>query len=413
MKAEIISIGDELLIGQVINTNASWMGTELNSIGVEVRQITVVSDTDQEIERAITEAISHVDIVLLTGGLGPTKDDITKKTLTRMFDAKLFFHQDIYEHIQILFRVKGLPVNELNRAQAELPDICEIVPNEIGTASGMLFRKDKKVIISMPGVPFEMKHMMKHHILPLLKKEFQLPFILHRTIMTTGMGESELAKVIESWEDALPENIRLAYLPRPGIVRLRLTAYGENKEQLEDVVAHEILKLNEIIPDLIFGYDDIPLEEVLGSLLKQKSKTVATAESCTGGYISHLLTSIPGSSEYFIGSVVAYAYDAKEELLGVKHDSLVQHGAVSEIVAKEMAEGVRERLKTDYAIAVTGIAGPGGGLPNKPVGTIWFAIASEQQTKAIMLRFGNDRMRNIRRGTIAALNMLRLELLNL
>ncbi len=411
MKAEIISIGDELLIGQVVNTNASWMGTELNLIGVEVRQISVVSDKDKEIQRAIEEAMKHAGIILITGGLGPTKDDITKKTLTRMFDGKLFFHQDIYEHIQILFRVKGLPFNDLNKAQAELPDICEIIPNDIGTASGMLFRKDGKIIIAMPGVPFEMKHMMRNHVLPLLKKEFHLPFIIHRTIMTTGIVESELAKKIETWEDHLPEHIHLAYLPRPGIVRLRLTAYGEKRELLEEEIAQEVARLNQLIPELIFGYDDVLLEEVVGNLLKQKKKTIATAESCTGGFISHLLTSIPGSSEYYTGGVVAYAYEAKEELLGVQHSSLVQHGAVSECVAKEMAEGVWKRLGTDYAVAVTGIAGPGGGLPNKPVGTTWIAIASEKGVKAKLFRFGNDRARNIRRAATSTLNMLRLELI--
>ncbi len=410
MKAEIISIGDELLIGQVVNTNATWMGTELNLIGVSICQNSVVSDTSNEIKRSLVEAMKHADIILMTGGLGPTKDDITKKALTEYFDGKMFFHQDIYEHIQQLFKDKGIPINDLNKAQAELPDICEIIPNEIGTASGMLFRQDNKIIISMPGVPFEMKYMMKNYILPLLKKEYSLPFILHRTIMTTGMGESELAKKIEDWEDNLPENINLAYLPRPGIVRLRLTGRSENKSELEESIAHQVNKLNKIIPSLIFGFDDVLLEEVVGNLLKQKKKTIATAESCTGGSISRLLTSIPGSSEYFIAGIVAYAYKAKEILLGVDHETLVKHGAVSEIIAKQMAEGAKNRLNTDYAISVTGIAGPGGGLPNKPVGTIWIALATPEKTITQLFRFGNDRGRNIQRAVIAAMNMLRLEL---
>ena len=410
MKAEIISIGDELLIGQVVNTNAPWMSTELNLIGVSVRQNSVISDRSDEIKRSVIEAMIHADIVLITGGLGPTKDDITKKALAEHFGGKMFFHPDIFEHIKQLFKDKGIPVNELNRAQAELPDICEILPNEIGTASGMLFRKDGKIVISMPGVPFEMKYMMKNYVLPLLKKEYALPYILHRTIMTTGMGESELAKKIEVWEDNLPENINLAYLPRPGIVRLRLTAKGENRIKLEDTIAIQVSKLEEIIPDLIFGFDDVPLEEVVGDLLKSKKKTIATAESCTGGSISRLLTSKAGSSEYFIAGVVAYAYDAKEILLGVDHESLVKYGAVSDVIAKQMAEGAKNRLNTDYAISVTGIAGPGGGLPNKPVGTIWIALATPEKTITQLFRFGNDRGRNIQRAVIAAMNMLRLEL---
>ena len=411
MKAEIIAIGDELLIGQVVNTNAVWIAGELNTIGVTVARNTVVGDDAGDIRQAVDYALKTVDIVLITGGLGPTKDDITKKALSDFFGGKMFFHQDIYEHIKELFAAKGIPFNDLNKSQAELPDICEIIPNDIGSASGMLFRKGKKIVVAMPGVPFEMKHMMQQHVLPLIKREFSLPYILHYTVMTTGMVESELAKKIESWENGLPPDISLAYLPRPGIVRLRLTAKGQDKIALENIVSQKISELKEIIPDLIFGYNDISLEEVVGNLLKQRNLTLSTAESCTGGNISRMLTSIPGSSAYFMAGIVAYSYEAKEVLLGVDHDTLVKYGAVSEEVAKQMADGVRKRTGTHYAVSVTGIAGPGGGLPNKPVGTVWIAVSSAEKTFAKLFRFGNDRLRNIQRASIAALNMLRLELI--
>ena len=409
MKAEIISIGDELLIGQVVNTNASWMAEELNNAGIRVIQISSVSDEGQHIKKSIKEAASRADIILMTGGLGPTKDDITKKVLMEYFGSKPVFHQETFEHIKRLFHARSYPVTEVNKMQAEIPDNCIVLPNRVGTAVGMWFEENGKVFVSMPGVPFEMKTLMSEQLIPRLQKTFSTGFIVHKTVMTTGIGESMLAAKIEEWEEQLPKSIKLAYLPQPGIVRLRLSGSGSDRKFLEDIIEQQVAKLYNYIPKAIFGFNDISLEEVLGNALKEKGLTVSTAESCTGGYIAHLLTSIAGSSEYFHGSVVSYTNEIKANQLGVDAMDIEKYGAVSQQVVEQMATGVRQLLKTDFAMATSGIACPDGGTEEKPVGTVWIAIAGPEGVKSKLFHFGEHRGRNIRRSALMAMNMLRLE----
>ena len=339
MIAEIISIGDELLIGQVINTNASWMATQLNLIGIDVVQITVISDKKEAIKSSIDNAFKRADIILMTGGLGPTNDDITKICLCEYFDSKLVFDESTYQRIEKLFAQRGFAVTALNRQQAEVPDKCKVIPNNNGTASGMWFEKNGKILISMPGVPFEMKTMITDYIIPQLKTLNKV-VIFHKTIHIQGIGESFLADLIKDWENQLPNNIKLAYLPQPGLIRLRLSAKGLTTDKLDEQVFAEIEKLNKIIPDLIFGYDDDTLEDVVGKLLTTKNMTVSTAESCTGGYLSHLITTIPGSSAYYKGSIIAYSNEVKMQILGVSNETLEKYGAVSNQIVKEMAIGV-------------------------------------------------------------------------
>lgn len=407
MVAEIISIGDELLIGQVINTNASWMGELLNRNGIKVKQIKTIADDKKAILKAIDDGFNSADLILLTGGLGPTKDDITKHTLCEYFDTKLIFNEEAYSRIQEIFRLRNFKVTAVNKAQAELPENCIPLKNVNGTASGMWFEKNGKVLVSMPGVPFEMKPMMENEVIPRVKAKYNTLVILHKTIMTQGIGESFLAKKIEAWENSLPQNIKLAYLPQPGIVRLRLSATGKDKEKCEKYIAELVEKLKLIIGNLIFGYDDILLEEAVGESLKLHQKTVATAESCTGGYIAHLLTSIAGSSSYFIGSAVTYTNEIKENILGVSHKTIENEGAVSETVVKQMALGAILKFGTDYAIATSGIAGPDGGTDDKPVGTTWIAIAGPRGVFVEKHHFGEHRGRNIRRAALTALFMLK------
>ncbi len=413
MKAEIISIGDELLIGQVVNTNASWMAVELNLAGINVVQISSVSDDANHIKNSIREAEARADIVIITGGLGPTKDDITKKVLMEYFNSKTIFHQATYDNIVELFGKRNYPLSEVNRLQAELPDNCTILPNRVGTAAGMWFEKGDKVIVSMPGVPFEMKTLISEQVIPRLKIKYKTPFIYHKTIMTTGIGESMLAEKIEEWETNLPENIKLAYLPQPGIVRLRLSANGNDEDAIKIEIDRQCELIKQYVPKAIFGFNDIRLEEAVADILKDKNLTVSTAESCTGGYIAHLLTSIAGSSEYFRGSIVSYANDIKIEQLAVDAKDMEKYGAVSQEVVEQMAKGAREKLHTDYAIATSGIAGPDGGTEEKPVGTVWIAIAGKEGVKSKLFQFGEHRGRNIRRSALMAMNMLRLELLEM
>ena len=409
MTCEIISIGDELLIGQVVNTNASWMAEQLNLAGIKVIRITTISDQNEQILAALEEAGKRFGLILITGGLGPTKDDITKQSLCEYFNTKLVFNEAVYQQITDIFKNRRIAINRLNRAQAEIPENCTPIKNNNGTAPGMWFEKEGKVYVSMPGVPFEMKPMITEYVIPEISKRFNPPAIVHKTILTHGMPESLLASKIEDWENKLPEYIKLAYLPQPGIVRLRLTASGQNKAELEKQISKEIINLKTIIPGLIFGYDKNTLYEIIGNLLSEKGQTLSTAESCTGGYIAHLITSVAGSSDYFKGSVVAYSNQIKEEFLNVKHKSLVDYGAVSKEVVTEMAEGVKHKFNTDYAIATSGIAGPGGGTPEKPVGTIWIAVATPSKTITRLFQMGIHRERNIHRSALAALNMLREE----
>jgi nicotinamide-nucleotide amidase len=391
MKAEIISIGDELLIGQVINTNATWIAQQLQEIGVTVKYISAIADDADDIRQAVDQAFGRVDVVLVTGGLGPTKDDITKHTLCEYFNTHLVFDEPTFENIVRLWGSRGYTISSVNRRQAEVPANCTPILNENGTAPGMWFEKDNKILVSMPGVPFEMEAIMEKFILPRLAGQQNNLVVVHKTVLTQGIGESALAELISIWEDNLPGNVKLAYLPQPGLVRLRLTAYGAEKETTVQEVENEIEKLKELIPTLIYGYGKDTMEEVVGRLLKEKRLTISTAESCTGGYLAHMITSVPGSSEYFTGSVVAYSNRIKQEFLGVSDQSLIDHGAVSEEVVREMAEGARKRFNTDIAVSISGIAGPDGGTIEKPVGTVWIAVATKTGTTAKKFMFGEHR----------------------
>lgn len=409
MRAEIITIGDELLIGQVIDTNSAWMAEQLNLIGIKVAQITSISDNREHILTTLKEASTRADIILTTGGLGPTRDDITKYTLCEFFNTRLVFNQESFENIERIFRQRGYNMTLLNRAQAEIPENCTPLLNVNGTAPGMWFEYEAKIFVSMPGVPFEMKSLMEEHILPRLQA-MSSSTIVHRTILTQGVGESFLAAKIEAWETGLPPFIKLAYLPQPGIVRLRLTGSGPDKAKLESEINASIDALYELISEHIFGEGDDTLELIVGKLLKLHGYTLATAESCTGGYISHLITSIPGSSVYFKGSVVAYSNEVKENLLGVSPKTIEKYGAVSEETVFEMAAGIIRHLKVNCAISISGIAGPDGGTPEKPVGTIWICVLTPKGAETRKFTFGEHRGRNIRRAALAALDMLRKQL---
>ncbi len=428
MNTEIITIGNELLIGQVIDTNSAWMGEQLNKEGFSINRITSISDSAEEIKNAVTEAMRRVDIVLVTGGLGPTKDDITKKTFAELFDTRLVFNEKMYRNVQKFLKGRGLKVvNELNKAQALVPESCTPIVNKVGTAPIMWFEKNGKIVVSMPGVPLEMKTVMQEEIIPRLKQKFNSGVIIHKTVLVFDYPEAELAEKLSKWEASLPEEITLAYLPAPGRVRLRLTARGSNREHLQNIIDDEVKKLDYLIGENIYGYADEPPAAIIGRLLKEKKATIATAESCTGGTIGHLITAIPGSSEYFKGGVIAYSNSVKEEVLGVDHDTLEEHGAVSAEVVEQMAEGARRLLKTDYAIATSGIAGPGGEvkekivysrcstrtvgakpviIPGKPVGTVWIGIATPGKTYSIRFSFGKIRERNIQRSAEYGLVLL-------
>ncbi|MHC1776065.1 MAG: competence/damage-inducible protein A [Lentimicrobium sp.] len=409
MKAEIITIGDELLIGQVIDTNSAWIAEQLNLIGISVVQISSISDSREHILTAIKEAESRADIILMTGGLGPTRDDITKFTLCEYFGTRLIFNQESFENIERIFRMRGYNMTLLNKAQADVPDNCTPLLNVNGTAPGMWFEQNGKIYASLPGVPFEMKALMEDHILPRLQVLSKIS-IVHRTILTQGVGESFLAAKIEAWETGLPSHIKLAYLPQPGIVRLRLTGSGRNKDVLESEINALTDALYELISEHIFGEGDDSLELIVGKLLKQHKYTMATAESCTGGYISHLLTTIPGSSGYFKGSVVAYSNEIKENVLGVSPKTIEKYGAVSEETVFEMAAGIIRQFKVNCAISVSGIAGPDGGTPEKPVGTTWVCVLTPKGAETRKFTFGEHRGRNIRRAALAALDILRKQL---
>ena len=410
LKVSIITIGDELLIGQVIDTNSSWMAQQLNLIGMPVIRKLSVGDDWDAIWNALDEESIHADIVLLTGGLGPTADDITKPLLCKYFGGKLVMNEEVLAHITYLFEhifKRPMPMLERNAKQAELPDVCTVIHNTVGTAPGMQFEKNGKIFISMPGVPNEMKTMMSDRVLPMLAQNFFLPTIVHKTLVTFGIGESFLAERIKDWEAALPIYIKLAYLPNYGMVRLRLSAMGMEKALIESEVNAYFNGLKELVADGLVTDLDEPMETVLAKLLLKKSASVSTAESCTGGYIAHLITAHAGSSAYYKGSVVSYAYEAKIDLLQVKPITLQQHGAVSEATVQEMLVGVLKQLNTDYGIAVSGIMGPDGGMPGKPVGSVWVAVGSKTKMVTQLFQFRFDRQRNIELTSINALNLLR------
>ncbi len=411
MKAEIITIGDEILIGQIVDTNSAYIAEKLSLAGIITSRITSVSDSRESIFNALNNAKENADVIIMTGGLGPTADDITKPALAEYFNSKLVINEKVLKEIKRFLLDRALIANERNIKQAELPDNCKLIPNKYGTASGMWFEKEGKIFISLPGVSFEMKEMIDDHIIPELKKRFKLPVIIHKTVLTNGLAESTTAEMISDWENNLPANIKLAYLPSPGILRLRLTAQGDDKQRLQNEINLLVKGLQKLIPENIFGYDNDSIEEIVGKLLMKHKSTLAVAESCTGGKISELITSVPGSSEYFKGSVIAYSNDVKKNVLGVSEADLEEYGAVSEKVVTEMALGVMRLHHADYAVATSGIAGPAGGTPQKPVGTTWIAVASKDKVLAQKYYFGDHRGRNILKASITTLNMLRKELL--
>jgi nicotinamide-nucleotide amidase len=412
MNAEIITIGDELLIGQVVDTNSAFLGQQLTFNGIRVAQKTAVSDSPGHIKEALTAAQKRARIILLTGGLGPTKDDLTKQTLADYFGMKMRFDETVLAHITALFGRFGREVTATNRTQCEIPEGCEPVYNANGTAPGMWFEVNNTIIVSMPGVPYEMKAMFTDLVLPKLREKFSLPAIYHRTVMTQGIGESWLSDTLEEWEASLKKiNIGLAYLPSPGMVRLRLTAHGSERAELQRKVDAKIDELPALIGKYMFATEDTTLQEVIGKILIQRKQTVVTAESCTGGYIAHLITSVAGSSAYYIGSTLTYSYEAKTTLLDVPAELMHRNGAVSEEVAKLMVENVRKKLNADFAIATPGIAGPGGGTAEKPVGTVWIAVATKDGVEAKLFQFGDNRERNIQRSAQTALMMLYKKLL--
>lgn len=418
MTTHLLTIGDEILIGQITDTNSAWMSRELNLRGIAVTGKSSVGDTRQAIVDGIEHAASLAPIVIMTGGLGPTKDDITKKTLADMFDSGMSFHQETYDRIAGYFQKVGRTVPPAMMAQATLPDKAVILPNKVGTAPGMWFERGDTVFISLPGVPFEMEYLMTHEVMPRLQQRFQPRPIAHRTLLTAGEGESNIAKRIEALEDSLPPHIKLAYLPALGQVRLRLTAVWpgvivpEAAEKMGIELDAYKARLEAMLPDLIFGYEEESLEKVIGQLLLQQGKTFGTAESCTGGYVAHLITSIAGASDYFPGTVVSYSNELKIKLLGVSPETLNQHGAVSEQTVREMAQGALTALGVDVALAISGIAGPGGGTPDKPVGTVWMAVADKNRTLSQKHVFGRDRVKNIQMSGTYALNFVRKFLLN-
>ena len=408
INASIITIGDELLIGQVIDTNSAFIAQELNKIGVWVKRRVAVGDVRDEIWNALDDEAATSDIVLITGGLGPTKDDITKPLLAEYFGGKMIMDEPTLAHVTYLFEhvfKRPMPLLEVNRKQAEVPDVCTVLKNDVGTAPGMLFEKNGKIFISMPGVPHEMKFIMQKHVLSMINEKFELPYIGYKTLLTVGIGESFLAERLKDFEQALPSLIKLAYLPNHGMVRLRLTAQGE-KQQVEKLLEENFNTLKQQVADVMAIDEDITFEVLLGRLLKNKHKTVATAESCTGGYIAHLITSVAGSSDYFKGSVVSYDNSIKENVLHVSNETLNAVGAVSEETVQQMITGVLNIMQTDYAVAVSGIMGPDGGSAEKPVGTVWIAVGSRSKTETKKMNFRFDRKRNIELTGINALYLL-------
>lgn len=404
---EIITIGDEILIGQIVDTNSAWMAVELNKAGFQLAQITSVHDEADHIKKALDEALLRADVVLMTGGLGPTKDDITKQTLCEYFGTKLVLNPDVLENIQQIYHTRQSVMNELTKSQAMVPENCTVIQNRAGSAPITWFEKEGKVIVSMPGVPLEMKKVMSEEIIPRLQKYFKTPAIIHKTVQVYGIPESQLALRLTEWENALPEYLHLAYLPNFGIVKLRLSGAGQDEYKLEEAINQQIETLKSILGESIFAYEDKPVEKIIYEKLKISGLTVSTAESCTGGNIAHRLTLIPGISDCFKGSVVAYHNELKINALGVSARDIEQYGAVSSQVATQMAEGARKVMQTDLAVATTGIAGPTGGTDEKPVGTIWISVSSPERTITRSFNFGQFARENfIERSTMAALMML-------
>jgi len=405
--ASIITIGDELLIGQVIDTNGAWMAQQLNRIGITVSKRISVGDDADEIWKVLELENKRVDVVLITGGLGPTSDDITKELLCKYFSGKMIIDQGALDNVNYLFtQVYRKPISSVIYKQAEVPDVCEVVQNKRGSAPGMIFQKDGTIFISMPGVPYEMQGIMED-VIPYLEKKFDLPAIIHKTILTAGIGESSLAEIIKDFETQLPEEISLAYLPTYGMVRLRLTTSGFDKTKTQKVINDQFGQLKKLVKDYMVTDEDETMQQVLGKILVKNKKTISTAESCTGGAIASLITSVPGSSSYFEGSIVSYSYGIKESLLNVKKETLEKYGAVSEETVKEMLSGLLDKMKTDYGIAVSGIMGPTGGTDEKPVGTVFIAVGNKEKQVVQQLKQRFERLKNIEVTAVMALNIMR------
>lgn len=411
IKATIITIGDEILIGQIVDTNSVSIAKRLNAAGITVEEKLSIGDDAEQIATTLKRAHTQSQIVIITGGLGPTKDDITKHTLARIFSSQLIENKAVAEHVEKMLAVRGIAFNALNRSQAMVPECCTVLFNHHGTAPGMWFEEGDHVTISLPGVPFEMEHLMEDEVMPRLKAHYSLHANIHRTMITSGIAESILAERIAEWEDALPKGVKLAYLPSPNIVRLRLSTYdSEDGVAARKRIDELFNQLYKIIPDNIVGYEDASVQQLVHQILTERGKTLAVAESCTGGTIASRFTAMAGSSAYFLAGVVAYANEAKRDILGVNYADIMRYGAVSEQVARQMAEGARRITGADYAIATTGIAGPTGGTTQKPVGTVWIAVATPQGTIATLRPSGTDRSQIINRASAYAIEMLYKEL---
>jgi nicotinamide-nucleotide amidase len=405
--AEIISIGDELLIGQVINTNASWMAEQLNLIGIPVVQATTIGDDALTIKKTIRESFERADIVLITGGLGPTKDDITKKTLAEFYECGWKHENEVENHVREMFEKRGYTISNVNLAQADVPEKCTVLMNKTGTAPGMWFNEGDKILVSMPGVPYEMKYLMEAEVLPRIQTIFGNQVIYHRTILTQGVGESAIAAQIENWENELPSYMKLAYLPSPGNVRLRLSARGLSQEEIKSQVDTKIESLYQIIGDIIFGEGNETLPSVIHQLFKSKKITLSTAESCTGGLLAQKITALEGASVFFKGSAVVYTNEMKIKLIKVNAQTIEKFGAVSQETVQEMLHGALQTFETDYAIATSGFAGPEGGNESNPVGTIYIGVANRKKSSIKKLQLGNNRERNIEIASLSALQLLR------
>ena len=410
MKSTIITIGDEILIGQILDTNSRYISQALNRLGVVVAERTSIGDNAEQIVLTLDRALAATDIVIITGGLGPTKDDITKHTLARYFNSELVYNEQVGDFVRTLLERRGIAFNDLNRGQAMVPACCTVLHNAHGTAPGMWFERDGKVVISLPGVPFEMVHLIDDTVVPMLRERFDLKAIVHRTMITSGIPESILAERIAAWEDALPEVLHLAYLPAPNVVRLRLSAYEVDGQSVSEMIDEQFERLAAIIPEAVVGFEDASVEQLVHNALIAKGKKLSVAESCTGGNIASKFTVMAGASEYFQAGVVSYSNDAKVDILGVNAADIAHYGAVSEQVAIQMAEGVKRVGKSDYGISTTGIAGPGGGSVEKPVGTVWIGISTPKRTFAVLKNCGTDRGQIIQRATAYAIKMLYEEL---
>lgn len=408
--AEIITIGDEILYGQTTDTNSTWISSEFDNIGIKTVRKTTIGDIEDDILNSLKQAEQKADIIVITGGLGPTKDDLTKPCLAKYFNSEIKLNEEALSDVEDYLNKKGRELSDTNKKQAELPENCSKITNTLGTAPGMWFEENDKIFVSMPGVPQEMKKMVLDYVIPKLSDKFDTNIVYHKIIKTIGIPESSLSDKLNDWEGLIPSQISLAYLPEIAEVKLRLTAKGDDKKQLKKEVDEQISKLKEVIGKYIYGYNGDSIQKVAGDLLREKGYTIATAESCSGGYVAHLLTTIPGSSDYFMGGIVPYDNSAKIKLLDIDEEILESHGAVSEKTVIRMAENVRKKFNTDIGVSTTGIAGPSGGTSDKPVGTVWIAYSDKNGTKSRKLSLGDDRLANIEHSSRLVLDLIRQRL---